>query len=263
MSGDAMGPKGILNKFSLTGKIALVTGASRGIGQTMAMALAGAGADMALVARGEEALRETAEMIREHGRRAMVVPADVSEVRAIRGVVDRVVEEYGRIDILLNGAGTQVRKPAVEITEQDWDRVLNLNLKAVFFCSQAVAPQMIKQGKGKIINIASLNSTIGIPNIAPYNASKSGVLGLTRQLSTEWTRYGINVNAIAPGYFKTEMTRRLWEDPEKDQWVLSRTPKGRWGELSELKGTVVYLASEASDFVTGVMINVDGGWIAS
>src|SRR5512133_833455 len=141
MSSDPTGSEGILNKFSLAGKIALVTGASRGIGQTMAMALAEAGADLALVARGEEALRETAAMVRELGRRALAIPADVSEVRVIVIVVERVVEEYGRIDILLNGAGTQVRKPALEITEEDWDRVLGLNLKAVFFCSQAVAPQ--------------------------------------------------------------------------------------------------------------------------
>ncbi len=263
MTSEVTGAEGILDQFSLAGRVALVTGASRGIGQAMALALAEAGADMALVARSEDALRETANKIQDLGRRAISVPADVSQVASIQRVVDRVVEEYGRVDVLLNAAGTQARKPSLELTEQDWDRVADTNLKAVFFCSQAVAPHMMKQGKGKIVNVASLTSTIGIANVAVYAACKSGVLGLTRTLSTEWTRYGINVNAIAPGYFKTEMTRRLWENPEMNQWVLGRTPKDRWGELSDLKGAVVFLASDASDFVTGQMINVDGGWLAS
>ena len=263
MTVEGTGTPGILDKFSLAGKVALVTGASRGIGQTLAMALAEAGADMALVARSEGPLAETAEMVRALGRRALAIPADVSKVAAVRGVVDQVIAEYGRIDILLNGAGTQARMPSLELAEEDWDRVADLNLKAVFFCSQAVAPHMIKQGKGKIVNIASLTSTLGFANIAVYGATKGGVLALTRSLSTEWTRHGINVNAVAPGYFKTEMTRRLWQDPELDSWVMSRTPQGRWGDLTDLQGAVVFLASEASDFITGQMINVDGGWLAS
>jgi 2-deoxy-D-gluconate 3-dehydrogenase len=263
MTGEAVEASRIIGKFSLAGKVALVTGASRGIGQALAMGLAEAGADMALVARSEEALKETAEMARALGRRAAAVPADVSQVQAIRGMVDRVIEEYGRIDILLNGAGTQARIPSLELTEEDWDRVSDLNLKAVFFCSQAVAPHMIEQGKGKIINVASLTSTLGFAGIAVYGATKGGVLSLTRSLSTEWSKLGINVNALAPGYFKTEMTRRLWQDPERDKWVLSRTPQGRWGDLADLQGAAVFLASDASDFITGQMINVDGGWLAS
>ncbi len=263
MANEKGADSGILTKFSLAGKVALVTGASRGIGQALAMGLAEAGADMAMVARSQEALSETASLARGLGRRALPLPADVSDLSSIPGIVSRVMEEYGRIDILVNAAGTQARKPSLELTEEDWDRVATLNLKTVFFCSQAVAPHMIKQGKGKIVNIASLTSTIGISNIAVYAASKGGVLSMTRTLSTEWSSLGINVNAIAPGYFKTEMTRRLAEDPEKNQWILGRTPMGRWGDVSELKGAVVFLASEASDFITGQMINVDGGWLAS
>jgi 2-deoxy-D-gluconate 3-dehydrogenase len=263
MAGEPTETTGILNSFSLAGKVALATGASRGIGQALAMALAEAGANMALVARSEGPLQETAEMARSLGRRALAIPADVSQVQSVREAVERTLEEYGRIDILLNGAGTQARVPSLDLTEADWDRVSDLNLKAVFFCSQAVAPHMMKQGRGKIINIASLTSTLGFAGIAVYGATKGGVLSLTRSLSTEWSKHGINVNAIAPGYFKTEMTKRLWQDPERDSWVLSRTPMGRWGELADLQGTAVFLASAASDFISGQMINVDGGWLAS
>lgn len=254
---------GILEKFSLAGKVALVTGASRGIGQALAMGLAEAGADMALVARSREALIETASRARELGRKALVVSADVSQMATIHDVVDKVMKEYGRIDILVNAAGTQARKPILEMTEQDWDTVESLNLKAVYFCSQAVAPHMISQGRGKIINICSLTSSIGIANVSVYAATKGGVLSMTRSMAVEWSRHGINVNAIAPGYFKTEMTKRLQEDPERSQWIVSRTPMGRWGELNDLKGVVVFLASAASDFVTGQLVNVDGGWLAS
>lgn len=263
MAEESGAARGILEQFSLAGKVALVTGASRGIGQALAMGLAEAGADMALVARSKGALDETASGARHMGRRALVVPADISSMAAIHDVVDKVKSEYGRIDILVNAAGTQARKPILEMTEEDWETVTSLNLKAVYFCSQAVAPQMISQGKGKIINICSLTSTIGIANVSVYAATKGGVLSLTRSMAVEWSRYGINVNAIAPGYFKTEMTKRLQEDPERSGWIVSRTPMGRWGELSDLKGTVVFLASAASDFVTGQLVNVDGGWLAS
>jgi 2-deoxy-D-gluconate 3-dehydrogenase len=263
MTDGIMDNGGILGNFNLAGKVALVTGASRGIGQTLALGLAEAGADLALVARTQGTLDETASRARSLGRRAISVPADVSQASAIPGVVDRIIQEYGRIDILLNAAGTQVRKPSLDLTEEEWDRVASLNLKSVFFCCQAVAPHMIRQGKGKIINICSLTTSIGIPNIAVYASSKGGVLSLTRTLSTEWASLGINVNAIAPGYFKTEMTRSLTQDPDRNAWILSRTPMRRWGEVNELKGAAVFLASAASDFVTGQMINVDGGWLAS
>ena len=253
----------ILDRFSLSGRVALVTGASRGIGEGMALALAGAGADLALVARTREALEAVAARVREMGRRALVVPADVSAVAEIQRMVDRVVGEYGRIDVLVNAAGVQRRKPILEVTEEDWEFVTSINLKAVYFCSQAVARQMIQQGKGKIINIASLTSSIGIANVSIYSATKGGVLSLTRTMAKEWSRHGINVNAIGPGYFHTELTRRLYDDPVLHQWVVDRTPMGRWGEIGDLLGTTVFLASDASDFITGELINVDGGWLAS
>lgn len=263
MDGESGGKREMLERFSLVGKVALVTGASRGIGQAMAMGLAEAGADMALVARTSAALEQTAGMVRDLGRTALVVPADVSRTESIRQVVDRVLAEYGRIDILLNAAGTQARKPALEMTEEDWDTVTTLNLKTVYFFSKAVAPFMIAAGKGKIINIASLTASIGIPNVSAYAAAKGGVLSVTRAMAVEWARQGINVNAIAPGYFRTELTRRMWEDPARSEWIVGRTPMGRWGDLEDLKGTAVFLASEASDFITGQLINVDGGWLAS
>ncbi len=257
------GERPMLKKFDLTGKVALVTGASRGIGGEIALALAEAGADMALVARTEDALQAMAGRVRELGRRALAVSTDVAQVSALPAMVDRVVAEFGRIDILVNAAGIQCRKPILEVTEEDWDGVNSVNLKAVYFCSQAVARQMLKQGKGKIVNIASLTSSIGIANVSIYTATKSGVLGLTRVMSKEWSRQGINVNAIAPGYFRTEMTKRLYDDPAMHQWILDRTPMGRWGELEDLKGVGVFLASDASDFITGQLINVDGGWLSA
>lgn len=193
MGNEGVAARPMLRRFDLSGKVALVTGASRGIGAGLALALAGARVDLALVARGKESLGNTAGQARELGRRALVVPADLTLVEEIRRMVGQVVAEYGRIDVLVNAAGAQVRKPMLEVTEEDWDRV----------------------------------------------------------------------NAIGPGYFHTEMTRRLYEDPEKHQWVISRTPMSRWGEIDDLAGAVVFLASDASDFITGELINVDGGWLAS
>jgi 2-deoxy-D-gluconate 3-dehydrogenase len=260
---EASGEGTVLESFSLAGKVALVTGGSRGIGASLARALAEAGADVALVARTEGALQEVAAEIESLGRRALAVPVDVSRVAELPGMVERVVAEFGRIDILVNAAGVQVRKPMMEVTEEDWDYLTSINQKAVYFCSQAVARQMMKQGKGKIVNIGSLNSTIALPNISLYATAKTAVVGMTRAMSGEWSRHGINVNAVGPGYFKTEMTRALWSDPDRDAWVLSRTPMGRWGELRELAGAVVFLASDASDFVTGALLNVDGGWLSA
>ncbi|MGE5618194.1 MAG: glucose 1-dehydrogenase [Sphingomonadaceae bacterium] len=263
MGDQDLGNKPMLKKFDLTGRVALVTGSSRGIGAAMAVALAEAGADLALVARTEDALQGVAGRIRELGRRALVVPTDVSRVPALTQMVDRVVAEYGRVDILVNAAGVQCRKPILEVTEEEWDFVNDVNLKAVYFCSQIVARHMLKQGKGKIINIASLTSTIGIANVSIYTATKGGVLALTRVMSREWAKQGIRVNAIAPGYFHTELTKRLYDDPALRQWVVDRTPVGRWGELEDLMGTAVFLASDASDFITGELINVDGGWLSA
>lgn len=253
----------ILKKFDLSGKVALVTGASRGIGSGLATALAGAGADVALVARGEDALAATAARIRELGRRALVVPTDVSKVDSLTGMVDRIVREYGHLDILVNAAGVQRRKPILEVTEEDWDFVNSVNLKGLYFVSQAAARQMLKQGKGKIVNICSLTTSMGIANVSIYSATKGAVLSLTRTQSKEWSRQGITVNAIGPGYFNTEMTQRLYNDPAMNQWIVDRTPMGRWGEIDDLLGAVVFLSSDASDFITGVLLNVDGGWLSA
>jgi NAD(P)-dependent dehydrogenase (short-subunit alcohol dehydrogenase family) len=263
MSTESRGEGAILRQFDLGGKVAVVTGASRGLGASMAEALAEAGADVALVARTEDALAGVAARVRELGRRAVPVLADVSRVASIEEIFERIARDCGRIDILVNAAGAQVRKPVLEVTEEDWDCVVAVNLKAVYFCSQAAARHMIGQGGGKIINIASLTSTIGILHASVYGATKGGVLSLTRSMALEWARYGISVNAIGPGYFATELTRGVHQDPVRSQWVIDRTPMGRWGVPRDLAGTVVFLASPASDFITGELINVDGGWLAS
>lgn len=253
----------LLDKFSLRGKAAIVIGASRGLGQGMAKALAEAGADLALVARTPSSLEKLAEEIEGGGRRCLALPTDVSRPSEIQAVVDRVIEFFGKIDILINSQGTQVRKPALEMTEQDWDGLMSINLKSVFFSCQIVGRQMIKQGKGKIINVASLTSIIGLANISIYGASKGGVAQLTKALAVEWAPHHINVNAILPGYYQTEMTADLFKNEERAKWVLSRIPLGRTGLPEDLAGTVVFLSSEASDYITGQIIPVDGGWLAS
>ena len=229
----------------------------------MAKALAEAGADLALVARTPSSLEKLAEEIEGGGRRCLALPTDVSRPSEIQAVVDRVIEFFGKIDILINSQGTQVRKPALEMTEQDWDGLMSINLKSVFFSCQIVGRQMIKQGKGKIINVASLTSIIGLANISIYGASKGGVAQLTKALAVEWAPHHINVNAILPGYYQTEMTADLFKNEERAKWVLSRIPLGRTGLPEDLAGTVVFLSSEASDYITGQIIPVDGGWLAS
>ena len=253
----------VLEKFSLKGKTAVVIGASRGLGQGMARALAEAGADLALVARTISSLDELAEEVRGLNRKCLILPNDVSKASEIQIMVNRVIEAFGKIDILINSQGTQVRKPAFEMTEQDWDGLMSVNLKSVFFSCQAVGREMTKQGKGKIINIASLTSVIGLPNISIYGASKGGVAQLTKALAVEWAPHHINVNAVLPGYYKTALTEDLFKNEEKAKWVLSRIPLGRTGLPEDLAGTVVFLSSEASDYITGQIIPVDGGWLSS
>lgn len=248
--------------FDLTGRVALVTGASRGLGEGMALALAGAGADVALASRDEKGLQAVARKVEALGRKALVHPIDLASIAGIEPMVARVVAGLGRLDILVNNAGTNVRKPAVEFTEKDWDGVVNVNLKSVFFCTIAAGRAMMKQGGGKVISTASLTSTIGIANIPAYAASKSGLMGMTRVLAVEWAKHNIQVNAIAPGYFKTDLTAPLFEDPARRAWILGRIPLGRSGLPEDLAGAVVFLASPASDYLTGQLINVDGGWLA-
>jgi 2-deoxy-D-gluconate 3-dehydrogenase len=253
----------VLEKFSLADKTAMVIGASRGLGQGMARALAEAGADLALVARSISSLEEFGEEVKRLDRKCLILPSDVSRPSEIQTVVNRVIGAFGKIDILINSQGTQVRKPAFEMTEQDWEALMSVNLKSVFFSCQAVGREMARQGKGKIINVASLTSIIGLPNISIYGASKGGVAQLTKALAVEWAPHHISVNAVLPGYYKTELTADLFKNEEKSKWVLSRIPLGRTGLPEDLAGTIVFLSSEASDYVTGQIIPVDGGWLAS
>ena len=253
----------ILDKFKLNGNVALVTGASRGLGQGMAIALAEAGADVVLVARTESALRETAALVRKTGSEALVLQADLAKSGESQRVVNDTIGHFGQIDILLNAAGTQIRKPIFDMTEQDYDYLMSVNLKSMYFLCQAAAREMVKKNKGKIINIASLASFIGLNNISIYGVSKGGVASLTRQFAIEFAKNNIQVNAVAPGYFITELTAALFKDPDRAKWVLSKIPIGRTGDADDLKGAAVFLASPASDYITGEVIKVDGGWLAA
>jgi len=253
---------GILDLFRLEGRVALVTGVGRGLGQAMALGLAEAGADIAGLYRSN--YEETQAQVEALGRRFLPVECDLlaASVADLETVVARVVDELGRLDILVNNAGIIRRAPALEFDEQDWDDVIQVNLKALFFLSQAAARVMDRQGGGKIVNIASMLSFQGGILIPPYTAAKSGVAGLTRALANEWASKGINVNAIAPGYMATDNTAPLRADPVRNPAIVSRIPAGDWGQPEDLKGTVVFLSSEASSYMHGTVVPVDGGWLA-
>jgi 2-deoxy-D-gluconate 3-dehydrogenase len=246
--------------FDLSGRVAIVTGANTGIGQGIAIALAEAGADVALV--GRTPAEETAEEVRRAGRKAAIVHADLSTIAPVQGVVQRTTAELGGVDILVNNAGIIRRADALDFSEEDWDAVIDTNLKSVFFLSQTVARHMVEQGRGKIINIASMLSFQGGIRVPSYTASKSGVAGLTKLLANEWAAKGINVNAIAPGYIATSNTAALQDDEVRNRQILERIPAGRWGKPSDLAGAAVFLASDASDYVHGHILAVDGGWLA-
>lgn len=251
----------IQEAFRLEGKVAIVTGCDTGLGQGMAVALAEAGCDVVGVNR--KIPHETAEKINAFGRRFMAIQADLSQQDALTSIVTQTVSAFGRVDILVNNAGTIRRQDALDFSEKDWDDVMNLNLKSVFFLSQAVARQFLAQGNGgKVINIASMLSFQGGIRVPSYTASKSGVLGITRLLANEWAAKGINVNAIAPGYMATNNTQQLRADSERNQEIIDRIPAGRWGTPNDLKGPVVFLASPASDYIHGYTLAVDGGWLA-
>jgi 2-deoxy-D-gluconate 3-dehydrogenase len=246
--------------FSLENKTALVTGANTGLGQGFAVALARAGAD--IVAVGRKPPTETAASVAAAGRRLEFIEADLDEALP-KDVVAKALESFDAVDILVNNAGIIRRKDALEVDEHDWDEVMNVNLKAVFFLSQAVARQLVaRRRKGKIINVASMLSFQGGVRVAAYTASKSGLAGLTKLLANEWAPHGINVNAIAPGYFATDNTTALRADAKRNAEILARIPAGRWGEPDDLAGAAVFLASAASDYVHGVILPVDGGWLA-
>ena len=246
--------------FDLTGRVAIVTGANTGIGQGLAVALAQAGADVALV--GRTPAEETAEQVRAAGRRAAIIRADLSTIAPVREIVDRTVADLGGLDILVNNAGIIRRADALEFSEEAWDAVIDTNLKSVFFLCQAAARHMVERGRGKIINIASMLSFQGGIRVPSYTASKSGVAGLTKLLANEWAANGINVNAIAPGYIATNNTAALQADEVRNRQILERIPAGRWGQPSDLGGAAVFLASSASDYVHGHVLAVDGGWLA-
>jgi 2-deoxy-D-gluconate 3-dehydrogenase len=247
--------------FDLTGKTAIVTGANTGLGQAIAVALAGAGADLALV--GRSSMDETEAAIGAIGGRSLKIQADLSSLEPIERVLGETLAWTGRADILINNAGIIRRADSIDFTEADWDAVMDVNLKTIFFLSQAFARHLIAEGKrGKIVNIASLLSFQGGIRIPSYTASKSGLAGLTRLLACEWAGKGINVNAIAPGYFSTNNTEALRNDPDRNSAILGRIPAGHWGEPEELGGAAVFLASAASDYVHGIVLPVDGGWLA-
>lgn len=243
----------------LTGKTAIVTGANTGLGQAFAVDLAKAGARVACV--GRSSMDETLDLISD-ANRALAVQADLGSLEPIERIISEVTDWAGNVDILVNNAGIIRRNDALDFTEADWDDVMDVNLKSLFFLSQAVARLMVPQGHGKIINIASLLSFQGGIRIPSYTASKSGVAGLTKLLACEWGPKGINVNAVAPGYIVTNNTQALRDDPARNTAILDRIPAGHWGEPSDISGTVVFLASKAANYIHGVTLPVDGGWLA-
>jgi 2-deoxy-D-gluconate 3-dehydrogenase len=251
----------ILDNFKLDGKIALVTGASSGLGQAIAIALAEAGADVAAHCHTAGKADETCGEIQKLGRRSIPVTGDMADKSAPSRMMEEVISEFGRIDILINNAGTIRRTPAVDYSEEDWSAVIEVNLSSVFRLSQAAGKRMVEQGSGKIVNIASLLSFQGGITVPAYTASKSGVAGLTKALANEWAKSGVNVNAIAPGYMETNNTVALRADENRNRQILERIPAARWGEPKDLAGAAVFLSSAASDYMHGHILVVDGGWM--
>jgi NAD(P)-dependent dehydrogenase (short-subunit alcohol dehydrogenase family) len=253
----------VLDQFRLVGRRALVTGGGRGLGRVIAQALAEAGADVAVAGRTPDVCQEAArEIAAATGRRALAFAADVTVAAEVERLVREVEDGLGGIDILVNNAGVNIRGAAEELLENDWDAVLGTNLKAPFLCARAVGASMCARGWGRVINLGSILSVVALPGRAPYASSKAGVLGLTRVLALEWARSGVTVNAICPGPFATDMNRQLLTDPVKYQAFVEKIPLGRWGELHEITGVAVFLASDAASFVTGSALFVDGGWTA-
>jgi len=258
----AMAPS-TLDRFRLDGKVALVVGGNKGLGQAMALALASAGADVCVVGRGPAGLEETARAITELGRKGMFIAADVTDEAQVGRMVAQMMEAFGRIDVLVNSQGAVYLQPTIEFDTQEWQRVIDVNLKSLFLCCKHVGRVMLSQGKGKIINISSVRGFQGRAQDPAYAPSKGAVNQLTHSLAIEWGPQGINVNAIAPVFTRTAMSAPSLDDPTTRAWVLGRIPMGRVGELDDLFGPVVFLASNASDFVNGHVLLVDGGWIAA
>ena len=246
--------------FNLSGKVAIVTGTSRGLGQYFARALAKAGADMVITSRELSRLTEFKQEIESLGRRALAVPLDVLSQSDIENMVRMTIKEYGKIDILVNNAGLNIRRPSTEVSQRDWDTVLDTNLKGSFFCAQAVAKEMIKRKYGRIINVGSCTCVFGMEGITAYTASRGAILSMTRSLAAEWGKFGVTVNVLAPGWFKTAQNAVLYENKEWVNYITERIPLNRPGQPNDLDGTVVFLASDACEYITGQIILVDGGF---
>lgn len=246
--------------FSLDGKVAAITGATRGIGRSMAIALAEAGSDIALLQRSKEFLG-VKEEIERLGRKCFIVNCDLENASEVSEAISSVVAYFGKLDILVNNAGIQRRSPAVDFAEEDWDAVMNVNLKTVWLLCQQAGRQMLKQGSGKIINMASLLSYQGGITVPAYAAAKGGVAQLTKALSNEWAAKGVNVNGIVPGYIATDMNEALINDETRSRQIIERIPAGRWGQADDFKGAIVFLASDASAYIHGHLLAVDGGWL--
>ena len=249
----------ILDRFRLDGQVALVTGGTKGIGRAISLALAEVGADVAVVSRRANA--ELESKIKALGRKFLHQSADHTDRSQTRNVVPMVVETMGDVNILVNNAGIIPRSPAADFSEADWDATLEIDLTAAFLLSQAAGSIMLRKGRGKIINVASILAFQGGLNVTAYAAAKHGMAGLTRSLANDWAGKGVNVNGIAPGFFTTEMTEALQKDAERFRSITARTPAGRWGDPADIAGAAVFLASSASDFLHGVMLPVDGGWM--
>ena len=252
-----------MNLFDLTGKTALITGASRGIGRAIAEAMAGAGADLALVARSADGLAETARLATQHGRKAHVIQADVTHQEAVAEAVATAIEQLGAVDILVNNAGgSNFLVPFADLRLPGWDKIMTLNLNSAVYACHAIGPHMLARGRGSIINVASVAGVVSAPFLSPYGAAKAGLISLTRSLAVEWAEAGVRVNALCPGWTATDLNRNLWDTEDGGRATIEAVPMKRWGRAAEMAGPAVFLASDAASYMTGQVVVVDGGQTA-